>query len=284
MYTALVTALFISGCKAPAESPFLLEAADLGEPRAASSGYALAGGDAAWRAAAQILPGQLWDDPGYELPLAIWDEILTDPSIADEGSCPYVVADGPTLTWMSDCRSQDGYDWTGSMSRTDGEDESGRSTTLWEMELSVTSDTTYPRFTQVGMWGSVLITDSGGELQRGVQTNLTTTVEDFEDVAQGDDTQKTIWSIGWTLSGRHEEHTDGTLVLSGSTTLGELGGLAYDGTALSSDNKCPGEPDGVLTLSADGVAELSMNGVSGVCDSCADLTLDGMDMGEVCLN
>ena len=203
---ALVTALLL-GCSPSAEDPFLLPEADLGTPVAASEGYALTGGDEAWLAAAQLLPDQLWADPGYELPLAIWDRIYDDESIADEGSCPYIVADGPTLTWVSNCRSQEGYDWSGTVSRTEDETD-GRPTTLWEMDLEIIADTDFPRFSHIKL----------------------------------------------------------------------------SGTALSTDSQCPGEPDGPLTLTGNGVAEFAFDGLSGLCDSCAPMTLDGADLGEVCLH
>jgi hypothetical protein len=271
----------LGACTPAEESPWLLEEADLGDDIAADSGYSLQGGETAWLAAAQILPDQLWENPGYELPLAIWEEIVDDQSIADEGSCPYVIAEGPTLTWVSNCRSQEGYDWSGTVSRTDGEQD-GRSTELWELDLEIIADTDFPRFSRVMMSGSVLIFEAGGELAEGVQANLITAVEDFEEVAQGDAAQKEIWSVGWALSARHEEHADGTLLLEGATELGDRGGLSFSGMALSIDDKCPGEPDGQLTLTAGAVATLDMDGVSGMCDSCAALTLDGVSMGEVC--
>ena len=284
MRRLMVTVLLCSACNKDNENPWLLEAADLGADVATADGYAMEGGSAAWLAAAQVLPNQVWIDPGYELPLAIWDEIVEDESIADEGSCPYVVAEGPTLTWISNCRSQDGYDWSGSVSRTDGEQD-GRVTTLWEMDLEVIADTDYPRFTRVMMAGSVLITEGDGDLIEGVQTNLVTAVEDFESVAQGDDTQKAVWSSGWALSARYEEQhsTDGTLLVTeGATELGEYGGLSFSGTALSIDDLCPAEPEGVFTLKAASEAELAFDGLTGACDQCADVTLDGVNLGETC--
>ncbi|MFT5684650.1 MAG: hypothetical protein ACI8RZ_005594 [Myxococcota bacterium] len=281
MHTLLVTVLLCGACKPPDEGPWLLEEADLGADVAAASGYDLSGGEDAWLAAAQFLPDQLWEHPGYELPLAIWEEIVDDQSIADEGSCPYVTADGPTLIWVSNCRSQEGYDWSGTVSRTDDE-QNGLETTLWEMDIEIIADTDFPRFSRVMMSGSVLITGSGGGLIEGVQTNLITAVADFEEIAQGDDVQKEIWSAGWALSARQEEHTDGTLLLDGATELGNRGGVAFSGTALAIDDKCPGEPDGQLTLTASVTAGLDLDGVSGMCDNCAEMTLDGESMGEVC--
>ena len=277
----LVTALLWSACNKQDGPSWLLEDIDLGADVASSEGYALEGGETTWLAAAQIIPDQLWTAPGYELPLAIWEEVVDDESIADEGSCPYVIAEGPKLTWVSNCRSQDGYDWSGTVSRTDGEQD-GRTTTLWELDIEIIADTDFPRFARVMMSGSVFITESGGELVEGVQTNLITVVEDFESVAQGDDEQKQIWSTGWALSSRQEVHTDGTLMIAGSTELGDRGGLSFFGTALSIDAACPGEPDGELTFTADATATLSLDGLSGLCDNCATLTLDGLDMGEVC--
>jgi len=286
MRTLLVTVLLCGACKTPDDVPWQLEEADLGNDVASSSGYAMADGHDVWLAAAQLLPGQIWENPGYDLPLALWDEIVDDESIADEGSCPYVVADGPTLSWISNCRSQEGYDWSGAVHKTSSEQD-GRDTTLWELDIEIIADTDFPRFSRVMMSGMVLITEgdhgAGAEvLQEAIQVNLVTAVEDFEDIAQGDDEQKAIWSAGWALSSRQERHVDGTLLLDGATELGDSGGVSFSGTSLTVDDKCPGEPDGVLTLTGSTVATLDLNGVSGMCDSCAEMSLDGESMGEAC--
>ncbi|MDG1480194.1 MAG: hypothetical protein P8R54_11420 [Myxococcota bacterium] len=286
MHTLLVTVLLCGACKTPDEAPWLLDEADLGADVAAASGYAMTDGDDAWLAAAHLLPDQIWKNPSYDLPLALWEEVVNDESIADEGSCPYVIAQGPMLSWISNCRSQEGYEWSGTVSRTNSMQD-GRDTTQWELDLEIIADTDFPRFSRVMMSGVVLITegdhDAEGEvLQEAVQVNLTTAVEDFEDVAQGDDEQKEIWSTGWALSARQERHVDGTFLLDGSTELGGRGGMSFSGTALTLDDKCPGEPDGILTLTGSAVAALDLDGVSGMCDSCAEMSLDGESMGEVC--
>ena len=47
----------------------------------------------------------------------LWEDVLLGENIADSGTCPYLVADGPETSWRTNCRSQDGFNWSGFVSR-----------------------------------------------------------------------------------------------------------------------------------------------------------------------
>ncbi len=282
MHRALpLAALSCSACTEPIEDDsWLSSAVDLGEPIATGAGYAISGSTEAWLAAEQVVPGMIWEHPGIDLPVSIWESIYEDETVADFGSCPYVIAEGATLTWVTNCRSQEGYDWSGTVSRTHGE-IGEQDWVLWDLDLEVIADNDDPLFARIELRGSVYELSGTGELVQAIQANVLTGVEDFPSVAQGDDDQKSVW-VDWAVTGRFEEHSTAEgrrHLLSGTTDLGSLGGLSFEGDLRFSS--CPTEPDGDLVLGADVSAVLSLDGSSS-CDQCASMAIDGADVGEAC--
>jgi len=260
-------------------SPWRIDAQDLGEPLASGSGYDTETPAAAWFAAEQVLPDLAREAPASTLPLQLWEEIYDDESIADSGSCPYLVAEGATLSWVSNCRSQEGYEWSGSVSLTEWE-EDGREWDLWELDIEVLGREESSAFERVFAHGSVLqVTGGGDDLLQATQVNYRAGAEGFSRLGVTDDQQELAWE-DLHHSGRVEEHRDGLTVVEGSVSLGTLGGFSYESLGgMSWTAGCGSEPIGTLSLGPSTI--LDFDG-KGSCDHCAEMSVGGDEVEAAC--
>lgn len=278
---ALLTLLVACGDKVDADDPWLLDPQDLGADMAAGTGFDLSDTSATWTAADQLIPGMYWDLPALDLVTVALDTMLDDEGVTDAGTCPYTVADGPTLTYITNCRSQDGYDFTGTISYTDG-DTDGRDWRLWELDLEVEPKEEFSDFEQISLKGKIYTSDGSGDdaLLGALQANVLLSVADYPEAVNGSEAEEAIWS-SWALSARYERHeADGgvKLLMEGAADLGSYGGLEFSGTDLLLPDSCPNEIDGELAF---GDGTLTFDGSNG-CDRCATLTVGGEEVGAAC--
>jgi hypothetical protein len=280
MHLPIVLMLIACTDKADDSGPWLLPPESLGADLATGSGLDLSDRAAVWNAADQLTPKMFWISPGFSLASTAFDALLDDEGITDEGTCPYTTASGPTLTWVSNCRSQDGYQLDGTVSRTDG-DTDGRAWRLWSFDLAVAPRDEYPDLDRVSLVGQVLSTDGSGEdeLLSALQVNLHVQVDGYLEAVNGSATQESIWS-DWRLSARYELHEEASgtrLLMEGASDLGSLGGLTFSGTDLLLTSACPEEPDGALLVNG---STLAFDGSAG-CDRCSQLELGGESV-QIC--
>jgi hypothetical protein len=279
----VVTSLACSGRDGDSGSDgegWLGPAVDLGSDMATGAGFEFSNGSHAWLAAEHIVPDVYLTMPPADIPELLWDMVQAA-NIADEGSCPYVTASGATVTWKSDCRSQDGYEWTGELSETQWEDESGR-WKQWTMSIEVIADVENPSFSRMTLEGDFvdLTADSIEGLERAVHANLRAGVDGYWEQQSVASDREAAWA-DYVISGRWERGSDGRSKMAGSLDLGEYGGLRFESEAMLHQDSCTGEPKGTLALTSSQTATLDFEGADD-CDRCASFSLDGAFAGQAC--
>jgi len=259
---------------------WLVPLQDLGAPMAESPDLdVVAQSDALWFAGAHFLPGIDWDDPTIDIPLYLFETVAMQDAVADSGSCPYQVLDGGQTTWRSDCRSTNGYEWTGRMVQTNWSDED-ISYTRWDADLHIEGDTERAEFDHLAIHGSVVYArGDGGDLQTGVQSNMRVDVSGLWSRADADDPREAAW-LDWAWTGRDELTRSGHRI-EGVARLGGLGTLGLSSEALTVDADCTSSPTGNITVSGVASVELGFHG-STDCRQCADLTTADGSVGETC--
>ena len=264
---------------------------EVGAPLATGTDFAPADGPTAWTAAEQLVPGLTWSQPAIEVPLYLWEDVALSDDVGDEGSCPYTTlsdnGDGSsTTTWHSNCRSTDGYEWSGSVDETkwSEDDLSGVRWTRWDFALDILGDNDDPDFTELHLHGVVWSGAGEGQLLvRAAQVNVQAGIDGYWEQLSIVDEREQAWH-DLVLSGRWEQTTDGTTDshrLVGAAVVGELGGLGFEALELRESAICPGEPTGDLDLSGSSEAIIRFDGETS-CDRCGDLFIDGDRQGSAC--
>ncbi len=281
--------LLLAACGGPAPDTgggdgWIVPEVDLGDPVATGSGYVIANGSDAWFAAEQVVPGMDWSYPGSDLPLFLWD-LVQGENIADSGSCPYVTADASTgeTTWHSNCRSQEGYVWTGTVTRTrPTADEPEPDWTRWDFDLEVVNEgDDRPTFDTLVLRGGWRYVDGDDErLRRAVQVNIVAGVDGYWERNHVGDPREEAWH-DLALTARYEEAADGTHRFEGAADLGELGGFTFRSDDLVVDESCVGEPDGRVEIDTSSEAIIAFQGEA-ACDLCAKLVIDDAYAGQAC--
>lgn len=253
---------------------------DLGTPLAQGTGFAFEHNDDGWFAAQHIVPRLEWEYPVVTIPLYLWNEVAYGENIADPGSCPYLNTHDGTDTWVSNCRSQDGYIWAGEFAKTAWDDEFGR-WTRYDMDLEITADVDRPQFEQLKLEGVVYtVVGDGDELQLGAQVNAIAGIDGYWEKRSVVDDKEISWD-SWALTGRVETDGGGRTTLEGQAELGALGGLSFHSDGLDKVDTCAAEPDGKMVLS--GATEITLAfDAKDTCNFCADLQIDGEFKGQSC--
>ena len=264
-------------------STFIAAAHDLGAPRATGGSYPVDEPAAAWAAAELLVPVTAWDFPASSIPLFVWDDVAMAINIADDGTCPYSLTDSDgastTQSWESDCRSQDGYEWLGGVSRTtwSDPDADGVSWTLWSMDLDIEAGIDDPTFDSLSLHGLLWFGLGGSDpLIRVAQVNMAVSLSGYWSRQGGDTTREGVWQ-DLRLSGTWEEQETGVADVhrfAGTATLGEQGGLAFDGPEVQEADHCAAEPTGAVELNGITNATLTFDGDT-TCDRCATLEVEG---------
>lgn len=288
LVAALASALVLSGCLfggkdkeggPGAASPWLVGELDLGTDRATGTGFVIGNGDDLWFAAEQFVPELRHTYPASSIPLYVWEEIAMGENIADIGSCPYTIVEDGAQVWRSDCRSQEGYEWSGEVSVDEWEDSTGR-WTRWDMDLEIIGDIEDPAFDRLTLDGSIaFVAGDGEELVRGVQANMLTGLDGWFEQHNVTDQRESAWQ-DWVVTGRYEEYPEGHS-FAGAVDLGELGGMTFEADGLDTVTSCPAEPKGDLYIQADREAILEFDG-SDSCNRCGDMVMEGEFAGQAC--
>lgn len=268
------------------ESPFVLPLADLGAPLAVGGGYDLLSPQDAFFAARHVAPGveERWPLPPSNVPLLLWEELLQGENVADPGSCPYVQANGAERVWVSGCRSEDGYDWEGTVRVEETSDEGG-DWERWRFDLEVVSEVEGRSFDRVRLLGGFDYMSGDGEVDRWVQANWSVEAEGYW-ANNFEDELEDAWRA-LALTGVYQAQTTeaGALryVLEATVDLGDTGGFnaTSDTFTAGAATGCPVEPTGALTLVGAQTAVLTFEGPDR-CDGCAQLTVDGERQANAC--
>lgn len=277
--------VFVTGCKGTEDdtggSAWVVPDLDVGPRRADGSASAdLSSGATAWFAAEQVVPLLEWKQPGAEIPLELWRQVLR-PTVADDGACPSVSVADDTTTWKTyDCRSSQGYEWTGEVSQRRWE-EDGWTWDRYDFDLTVTGDTEDVAFDRIALQGAlVYINGDDRDLTEAVQVNVAASAEGLLSRADADDPREAVWS-DWRVTARYEEVPGGIHHVEGDATLGDLGTVAFASHDLLEVSGCSASPEGTLTLDGAQGTTLGFHGADD-CRACADFTVDGAESGEAC--
>ena len=262
------------------EGGWLVPLQDLGVAKATSADLdVVAQADDLWFISAHFLPGIDWDEPTVDLPLYLFETVAMQDAVADSGSCPYTVVEGGQTTWRSDCRSTNGYEWTGGMVQKKWT-EADLEYTRWDANLDVAGDTDRAEFDQLAIRGSVVYVKGGdGPLKTAIQGNIQVQLSGLWSRADADDPREAAWR-DWAWTGR-DELTDSGHRIDGVARLAGVGTVSLVGQGLTVDAACGSSPTGTITASGRGSADLGFHG-STDCRQCADLTGPDGPTGETC--
>jgi hypothetical protein len=233
-----------------------------------------------WFVSQHFLPGIQWDDPTVDIPLFVFETIAMDNGVADSGSCPYEQIDGATTTWRSDCRSTQGYNWTGRMVRERWEEDSV-TYTRWDSDLEIEGDVADPEFDNLSLHGSwVYASGDRVELVTGIQANLRVSLQGYWSRADTDDPREESWS-DWAWTGREELAASGTRRLEGTGRLSGFGTGRFDADSLVVSDACDRSPTGEVAITGQQSVTLTFHGETD-CRQCADLAGEAAVETEIC--
>lgn len=261
---------------------WLVDAANLGPPRASGKTLAVSSDAPIWGPMTEVVPFLEYDDPASDVPFFIWDLALSD-RVGDVGSCPDIQAVGRTTTWQTyDCRSSQGYEWSGQVSKEEWDDDlRGWRYSRWDFDLSVVADVEDPRFDALSLEGSVLyVIGDGAELDHAVQVNMAAALDGYWERQSGTDGREDLWN-DWAVTARYEEAPTDTYRMDGAASLGSAGSFSFSSDALTRVAGCAAVPDGDLTVEGAQTGVVAFRG-SSACSTCAELTVDGSAAGQTC--
>ena len=294
---ALVLLIALPACTGTEDDPessiWITPEQNLGDPVATGSGFVVANGTDAWFAAEHVAPLIAWDFPATEQPWFLWD-LVQGENIADQSTCPYTQADtsAGTKTWMSDCRSREGYEWTGEVRQTvpsDSGDPLPWEPTIddewawerWDYDLQIIGDIEDPAFDRLTIKGTVFfINGDDVDLVKAAQVNIRIGIDGYWEALHVGDEREQSWN-DLLLTGRWEHLVGDTHHFAGTADLGELGGFAFQSEGLTLQDTCSGEPKGTLDITTDDDVTLTFQG-SDECDRCASLAINGEYAGRAC--
>jgi hypothetical protein len=281
----LLLAALTLGCKGGGDdtgvTSWVVPEQDLGPRLADGTGKAdLAYGDVAWFAAEQVVPVLEWRQPGAEIPLVLWRQVQR-PTVADDGQCPTRQVAGDTTTWKTyDCRSSQGYEWTGEVSERTWTEE-GWSYRRYEFDLTVEGDTEDVAFDRIALQGALVYVDGDGDtLVEAVQVNVAASADGLLSRADVDDPREPVWH-DWRVTARYETLPGDVHQMQGDAVLGTIGSLDFSASALKAVPGCAVAPQGTLRVTGQQSAELAFRGEDD-CRACAAYTVDGAESGEAC--
>ncbi len=254
---------------------------DLGSPRVGAPTTTIAETATLWTASENVLPGIVWDEPGIDLPLYLFDTIALDPGVANEGSCPYSVLAGSSVTWASNCRSTFGYEWTGGVDQ-DTWTRGDLTYTRWDFDLDIQGDVEDPEFQRLSLQGAIVyVRGENEELERAVQANIEATLVGYWSRANATDPREAEWA-DWAWTGRDEKDAMGVHKIDGNGRLATTGTTHFVADALQVTTNCTQSPTGTVAVTGqDGAGTMRFHGDTD-CRPCADVTVDGADLGETC--
>ena len=272
MHTTLLIMLAACGGGSNSDLDWLIEPMDLGS-YAKGTGYTFDSPQTTWFAGEHGLPELRWTAPPSNIPIYLWEDVLSGENVRDAGSCPYMTLDGETTTWSANCRSQEGYDWNGSVSLTETNEE--HRSELWVFDLEVSSDREERIFDTVRLEGTLhYVTGDNAPLSRHAQVNMSIQAPGYW-AGAFDDALDEAWT-DLAMSGTWESQIKNKLEfwqIEAAIDLGTMGGFEVHTEQLWVEPDCAGEPRGEARLSGTNEARLVFEGVD-TCNGCAQLWLD----------
>jgi len=255
---------------------FLVEPEDLGAPKAPASGFDPANGDALGLAMSQVLPVYGDANPAWNTPFDVW-EILQLGTVQDESVCPRTDLEGDTTLWASDCRSSQGYEFSGTASLSQWEDDIAERI-RFEVQMEVLGDVESALFERILLDGVLQeAIPFGEEVVIHLDLNLHIEVEGYWEQRGPSDPRLEAWRA-WTASGSVEE-SPGRWSIDMAVDIAESGGFHVRAPRLDADSACPVELSGEAALAETITA--SFAGASS-CDACAEVLADGTEVSRAC--
>lgn len=244
----------------PADATFAIAPADVGEPLTTGEGFDPADGDALGLAFATALPVFGEGDLAWMVPVQVW-AILQGDLVADNGICPYREVAGEGYAYTSNCRSSQGYEWTGTAAEAEWTDGTVARARL-DFDLEVVGDAEGVAFDRIAVQGAAehAVADDG---TAHTDINLLVEVEGYWETRAPNDPRLAAWTR-WVQSGSVEARA-GEWHADLAVEVGSPAGLRFEGK-LADEPACPVEVYGEASLGAGIVA--TFDGVEG-CDACA---------------
>jgi hypothetical protein len=182
--------------------------------------------------------------------------------------------EGERSTYQSDCRSRDGYEWSGSVEYREWE-EGGLARETYNFDISVAADVEDPAFTALSIAGSVAraVVDEVEHVDVDLELAL---VGYFESQGESNDPRLAAWA-DWRASGSIEVE-NATIRSQVHANVAGSGAVPIVGK-LSIDAGCSIEPEGDLSL--DDTTAARFQGAD-ACDACAEITQDETMVSEAC--
>ncbi len=246
--------------------------ADLGNARVDGTGFAADDGEGLGAAFPEVMPGWNEDTPAWSVPSAIW-AIAMDNLVADEGACPYVELEGADQHFRSDCRSQDGYEWSGTVTQQEWT-EGDLSFTRYDFDVDVVADVDSPRFTSLALHGGLQRASDGDKLEH-VDVNLAAELLGYYEARGVPDDVHVPTRADWNVSGSVERDGE-AFGIDLAADVGGTKGFLLRSAELSAAASCPVEPSGTADMGSGVTA--TFEGADG-CDACATITDGGDDVG-----
>ncbi|MCP4807327.1 MAG: hypothetical protein GY913_32375 [Proteobacteria bacterium] len=268
-----------------ASDAFIIPLRDAGDPVAQGSGFDLSNPTETMFAAQHIVPDLYFgNSPSSEIALQMWDHLQGD-NIADTGICPYLVADGPEQIFKTDCRSQEGYNWSGEVRYVEWSEE-GQDWKHWTFDVVVDTDLEDKSFERLALTGEIFYASANEDigLISHTQSNVRIDAEGYwaNKLVNGENLEAAWQGLALTGAWETQETDAGDLfVHSGVMDLGQFGGLTFETEGLLDEGGCVGEPQGTLLLDGDQAGQLRFEG-SNRCDGCAAHSGDGIDETLAC--
>lgn len=255
---------------------FLIDPVALGDARAVANGVETGDLPALGLAMAAGLP-IFGEDPAWEVPQAVFN-LLTPEVVQDQSVCPAAVVLDDGIRWQSDCRSTDGYEFSGTADQREWDADDGHRR-RFEADLDVVGDVENAAFNTVGLHGFVeqVIPESGDVLHH-LDLNLALAVDGYWEVHGPSDPRLEQWS-DWRVTGSVEARHDGEWTVDLVVQVADVGGFLFGSNSLQTDGGCPVELKGEATLGGEVTATLG--GVSS-CDACAEIANSGASLGSAC--
>ncbi len=280
MHTSLLILLVACGRSDRSDPDWLIEPMDLGS-YAKGEGYTFDSPQTTWFAGEHALPELRWSVPPSNIPIYLWEDVLSGENVSDAGSCPYLTLEGETTYWSANCRSQEGYDWSGSVSLTTemGEEQ----TELWEFDIDVSSDREGRLFDRVLLEGTVHYVQGDDEpLSRHAQVNIRIRAPGYW-AGAFDEALDAAWT-DMAISGTWEarmDNGDEYWQVDAAVDLGTHGGFRVRSEQFWTETACAGEPRGEATLTGENEARLLFEGAE-ACNGCAQLWLNDVRAPNAC--
>lgn len=243
---------------------FAVLSEDVGDPIAVDSGFDAANGDALGAAFSAALPVFGGGDLAWSVPNEVWT-ILQGDLVRDNGVCPYRELQGDVTVYQSDCRSSQGYEWSGDASERTWT-ESGVTRARLDADLEVIGDADDVTFDRIRLSGAVA-SGTNDDGVNHIDVNMLVEVAGYWQARAPEDPRGAAWTH-WVMSGRLERDADGKwqtdLAMEGTNT----GGLQFVSRSLAERSSCPVEVVGEAVLG--GGVSAQFEGADS-CDACADI-------------